>query len=170
LRTLIRRALPRDADAIEAIHWAALSAAYQGLVPGWPEAPRDIGKRVARWSQWIADADANVLILELADTVVGFSSIRTAADERAAAEMATLYVHPDHWHRGHGQRLCFATVAAARRRQFATLLLWVLEVNERANEFYVRFGFQPDGTTKQIPDSTLPLRARRYRLDLTIAL
>ena len=81
-------------------------------------------------------------------------------------ELCALYVDPDHWGRGIG----VALVSAARARLFdlgyRTAILWVLVGNVRAERFYRRDQWTPDGgrrteqRSKRI--SNLQLHFNRY--------
>lgn len=158
-----------DAEAIEAVHYASREAVYAGRVVDWPPPGPDREGRIERWKAWLGDSEISAVVGEVDDRIVGFCTIRPSRDEGAAeatAEMPTLYVHPDLWHVGHGQTLCRAGLERARERGFDSLTLWVLEMNERAREFYKEFGFVPDGGTKVDELTTERLVAFRYRIDL----
>ena len=107
---------------------------------------------------------------EVEGRVVGFCTIRASedldADGVAFAEMPTLYVLPDFWHRGYGQLLCAEGLRQASRRGFIAVTLWVIDVNTRARQFYEQSGFVPDGATKNVEDSNSPTVAHRLRISL----
>lgn len=159
-----------DAEAVEAVHYASREAVYDGRVVDWPPPGPDREGRIERWKEWLADPQISSVVGEAGGEIVGFCTIRPSEDEGAGedvAEMPTLYVRPDAWHVGYGRGLCEAGLEKARRRGFRTLTLWVLEVNERARDFYKEFGFVPDGATKVEEMTTERLIAFRYRIALT---
>lgn len=168
-RLHLRDGAPADAEEIEAVHWAGLEGAYLGRVRGWPEAPRDVGARVAIWRTWLEDPEIDVVVGRVDGGVVGFCALRPGADADLGpevGEIATLYVHPDHWSRGFGRELFRASLTRAAERGFTSMVLWVVDVNERAWRFYRRLGFAPDGGEKITEYSIEPLLARRYRMAL----
>ncbi len=169
-RLLLRAGAVRDAERIEAVHWLGLEAAYLGRVRGWPEAPRDIGERVKRWRRWLLASDIDVIVGEVDGKIVGFCTLRpgndTDLDPVTEGEIPTLYVHPEFWSRGYGRRLCCGALLAAGDRGFVSVFLWVVDVNERARDFYTKFGFSPDGETKLEARSVEPYTASRYRISL----
>ncbi len=169
-RLLLRAGAVRDAERIEAVHWLGLEAAYLGRVRGWPEAPRDIGERVKRWRRWLLASDIDVIVGEVDGKIVGFCTLRpgndTDLDPVTEGEIPTLYVHPECWSRGYGRRLCCEALLAAGDRGFVSVFLWVVDVNERARDFYTKFGFSPDGETKLEARSVEPYTASRYRISL----
>ena len=167
---VVRDAAFTDADSVEAVHWASMEAAYGPIVTGWPITPRNRALRVATWGEWLTDPAVVVLVGTLDERVVGLCTIRASEDDgldpMAVAEMPTLYVHPQVWHRGYGRMLCTEAVGRARGRGFATLTLWVVESNARARAFYTRFGFSEDGSRKVVLESPSSVEAIRFRMDL----
>lgn len=166
----LRPATVEDARSIEAVHYASREAIYDGRVADWPPPGPDREGRIERWTSWLADPRISAIVGELGGTIVAFSTVRPSEDADARerdAEMPTLYVHPDHWHRGIGRALTKAGLGKAREQGFDRLTLWVLEINHRARAFYEAFGFEPDGARKVDELETEQLVALRYRIDLT---
>ena len=60
-------------------------------------------------------------------------------------DITAICVHPSHWRRGIGRRLCEAMAEEAHAQGLAGVMLWVLEPNLRARRFYESLGFRPDG-------------------------
>ena len=166
----LRDGVADDAEAVEAVHWAGMEAAYRGVVPGWPPDPRDRERRVDTWRAWLTDPQVVAIVGTVDRRILGLCTIRASEDDDAdpstVAEMPTLYVHPDAWHRGYGRKLCREAVERARGQGFATLTLWVVDVNERARAFYTEFGFALDGARKVVMESPGTVEAYRYRMDL----
>lgn len=160
-----------DAEAVESVHFASREAVYAGRTADWPPPGPDRKGRIERWRSWLGDDDISALVAEQQGEVVGFCTIRPSNDEDAGpetAEMPTLYVRPDYWHRGLGRVLCGAGLDRARERGFRHLTLWVLEMNGRARDFYRKVGFVADGATKIDELTTERLVALRYRIDLDV--
>ena len=167
---VLRDATVADAEAIEAVHWSARAAVYDGRVADWPPTGPDRRGRVERWKQWLGSPDVTCILAEDAGRVVGFVTVRASKDADAdsnVAEMPTLYVDPQQWRRGLGALLCRAAMDRALQLGFAVLTLWVVEINARARAFYDAFGFAPDGATQVDENTTERLVAHRYRLGLT---
>ena len=83
-------------------------------------------------------------------------------------ELCALYVDPDHWGRGIG----VALVSAARARLFdlgfREAILWVLEGNVRAERFYRRDQWTPDGAQRTEGVWGLKVNDLRYRRELEL--
>jgi GNAT superfamily N-acetyltransferase len=92
---------------IEAVQGSGLEAAYPGRVQGWPETPRNTGKRVKRWLKWLLASDIDVIVGEVDGEIVGFCTVRPGADHDLypvpEGEIPTVYVHPENWSRGYGR-------------------------------------------------------------------
>lgn len=165
----IRPGTTADAAAVEAVHWASRAAAYSHIA-GWPPAKPDWSERVEIWRQWLADPTVTSLVVEVGGAIVGLCTVRAStdadADPVAVAEMPTLYVHPDAWHRGYGRALCVEALRRAAGRGFAQLTLWSIEKNTRAHEFYTTFGFEAERVTMVAEWPHETLTARRYRISL----
>lgn len=158
-----------DAAAIEAVHFASREAVYLGRVSDWPPAGPDRAGRVALWRDWLSSPEIEAVVAVEAGTIVGFCTVRRSMDVDAgdrAAEMPTLYVHPDHWRRGIGHALCSAGLDRALAMGCDELTLWVLEINQGARRFYAAFGFAEDSATKVDEGTREQLVARRYHIAL----
>jgi len=167
----IRDATIWDAADIEAVHYASREAAFGDQVPR--AAFRALGpeERLARWREWLANPEISAIVGEEGGEIVGFATVRRATDADLnggiIAEMPTLYVHPAAWGKGYGLALCAATEIRAAQAGYVELILWVLEINQRARRFYERNGFWHDGARKR-DDGPVPttLVALRYRKPL----
>lgn len=170
----LRDGVADDAETVEAVHWAGLEAAYRDRVAGWPISPRDRESRVATWRAWLVDPDVVSIVGTVEGRIMGFCTVRASADDdvdgRAVAEMPTLYVHPEAWHRGYGRMLCRESLVRARQWGFVTLTLWVVDVNDRARAFYTEFGFAPDGAIRVVVESPKTVEVHRFRMELHEAL
>jgi len=171
---VLRRGTRADAEEIEAVHWFSLEAAYLGRLRGWPETPRDIGDRLKRWRSWLSDTAIDVIVGVEGHSIVGFATLCRGRDPDldpvTAGEIPTLYVNPEHWRKGYGRSLCEEALRLAAHRGFESVVLWVVDINERARLFYQQLGFAPDGAVTLTGPSADRVTARRYRVSLRGAL
>lgn len=146
----IRRAVPEDAASIAAVHVRTWQVAYRGLIPDDTLDGLSVADREQRWREALAGEQGPAVYVAVEDTaVVGFCAVAPPnADvdpEDGAAEIGALYVDPDLWRTGVGRALMDAALRGLRAGGWRWVTLWVLAENQRARDFYSRFGFEPDG-------------------------
>jgi GNAT superfamily N-acetyltransferase len=90
------------------------------------------------------------------------SSMEEGRRIRSYSQRARCLGSPDHWGRGVGSALFADAIAELTARQLTHVMLWVLEGNTRALQFYQGSGFVLDGARK-IEDGYPQLRLRRER-------
>jgi len=126
---VLRDGTTADAEAVEAVHYTAREAVYEGRTADWPPAGPDREGRVERWRTWLGDPEIHCMVGTEADDLVGFCTVRAShdadVDPTRVAEMPTLYVAPPFWRRGYGQALCSAAAGRAWDLGFVDLTLWV---------------------------------------------
>ena len=100
----------------------------------------------------------------LGDRIVGFASLGPGRDEdsgRTDREVYSIYLSPEQWGRGVARELMRTVIAEAGPGR--RIVLWVLADNERAQHFWRRHGFQPDGVEKYEDVGGAELLQVRYR-------
>ncbi len=172
---VIRRAIPKDAPEIAALHIRSWQWTYRGQIPDayLDGLPRTIDHRTAQWQEalgngareeceWVADREG---------ILIGFASAGPGRDGLPAStgEVYAIYVDPDVAGTGVGWLLFTRTVEELRERGYDVATLWVLESNQRARRFYERAGWSADGATKVEQREGFVLREVRYRMPLVEA-
>lgn len=154
------RAAVRDDDilAVAEIHAASWQHAYRGILPASYLDGLRVPELAARWHQRVRaqprhrGLSRDVWLVEERGEVAGFALLGPCrdGDEVAgfAGEVLMLYVHPRRTGRGLGRRLLTHAMDTLARRQYFWSVVWVLEKNRRAQEFYLRMGLRPDGARR----------------------
>ena len=166
----VRRAIPRDADAIAHVHVTSWRAAYRGLVHDDYLDDLSERERAAGWRRGIEEGPGRALIAEEAGRVVGFVAlgpIRDGAPDPGIGEIYAIYVLPERWGNGIGGDLFAGATEELRESGFSTGVLYVLQGNDRARRFYEKAGWTTDEivTTEHIDCLDLPVVC--YRTDLS---
>ena len=163
----IRPAIPTDCDAIGRIHVESWRAGYDGLISSSYLASLSVPSRQKRWRDILTQSpcESNTFVAASsassdAGVVQGWASVgplRSSPDSAGVEDATTgevwgIYVDPVSMSQGIGSKLLSACESHARsllpvppRR----LILWCLDTNKRAINFYERNGWTRDGDTKK---------------------
>ena len=161
----LRRAEPRDNDAVAEVNVRSWQMAYRGLLPNEYLDVLDPADRASRYT--FGDLDTGQPQTTVAvdgDVICGFATVALCRDEdmSSAGELYAIYVHPDWWNRGVGRML----IKDARERLvdqgFHEAVLWVLVGNERAESFYDLDGWRPDGQRRLVEVHGITVDEIRY--------
>jgi GNAT superfamily N-acetyltransferase len=146
----LRLATPHDAEDIVDLQIAAWRAAFMPVLPeGFAIPPRE--QFLVMGARALEQAGVERTVAVVADRLVGLLSHGPNRDEdatREVGEVRALFVHRDHWRTGVGTALVANALARLREVGYAEATLWSFRDNERANAFYERQGFAPDGATQ----------------------
>ena len=148
----VRPALPTDAAAMARVHVASWRTTYRGLMRDEVlDDPSFVVRREAFWTAALTDARfaANrVAVAEHEGTVVGIAMAGPATGGAGAGDvhLFVLYLLDCHHGSGAGSGLLDAVVGLDER-----VTLWVADPNPRAQAFYRKHGFVPDGS-EQVDD------------------
>jgi len=125
------------------------------------------GRRKA-WSRILADTDlprTGTFVLTDGLDVIGFAHVAPTRDDDlpdSTGEVTGIYVSPSAWGRGGGRQLMDTARANLKAAGFTTATLWVLEANRRAQAFYERQGWAPEGARKIDDRGSFMLPEVRY--------
>lgn len=160
----IRPATTTDAEAIARVDIASWRGAYSEILSSSYLASLDVTERASRWKAAVTAADTTVLVAEDASGTVGFTSVGPTRDEDAEPgdlEIYAIYLHPRAWGSGVARDLMRTVLDGLDPGVVVTL--WILKGNNRAQHFYRRHGFQPDGTERIDDIGGRPLTQLRFR-------
>ena len=130
-----------------------------------------IERSTAFFQERLSQTRGQVFVAEDGGRIVGFCDLIPSRDKNVdpdgVAEIAAIYVLPEHWRKGAGRVLCRGALAEAGRRGYRSVTLWVLASNRAARDFYDAMGFRLDGATKadKLVDGS-PLHEVRFRIAL----
>lgn len=160
----IRPATAADADDIARVDIASWRSAYSEILPGDYLASLDPAERAELWRRAVAAEDTTILVAETRGGAVGFTSVGPSRDEDAEdgdLEIYAIYLHPAAWGSGVARELMRKVLADVP--DGASVTLWILQGNERAQHFYRRHGFAHDGTERIDDIGGKPMTQLRFR-------
>ncbi len=137
----IRRAEPRDAEAIADVHHEAWQGAYAGIIPHRALTAMISRRGSAWWSNAIRRA-ASVLVVELDGEIVGYATLgrNRARELPQQGEIYELYLKPEYQGVGLGTRLFRAARDKLASHGLKGMVVWALEENDNALGFYAGTG------------------------------
>lgn len=136
---MIREARPGDARDLALVHVTSWQHAYADDFPTEFLETLDVDRR-EQWFETQIERDAGIVVAEADGSPVGFCFFGQSSDE-GWGEVFAIYVHPGRWREGHGSRLLDAAESKLVEDGFDQVLLWVLETNRLARDFYERRGW-----------------------------
>ncbi|MGE5380002.1 MAG: N-acetyltransferase family protein [Methylocystaceae bacterium] len=139
----IRSALAEDALTISQIHASSWKAGYRGIVP--QQYLDDLSDQywVTLFQKAITEDLFQVKLILEDNIPVGCISYGKARDKKLSswAEIIALYIHPNYFRRGYGQRLLNTAFEELKSNSYKSCYLWVLKENTNARYFYEKNGF-----------------------------
>jgi ribosomal protein S18 acetylase RimI-like enzyme len=179
--TALREARRGEELAVAELHVRSWQEAYRELMPAEFLAELDPRERAERYRFGAGEAGGPTTVVAvevderdgvggegLFERITGFVTHGLSRDEDASgrAEIYALYVDPERYRAGVGRML----MAEARRRLgdagYTEAILWVLQGNTRAAEFYEREGWHRDGATRAENPYGIRSKVDRFRRDL----
>ena len=167
---LLRPAEPADALAVARVHVRAWQVAYRNLLPDDylnSLKPEDRAQRYTFGGTDPREPMTTVAVDERG-TIRGFATTCAArdADVPGHGELAAIHVDPDCWGRGVGVALLASARAFLLDSGFRRAILWVLVGNTRAERFYVKDGWTPDGMQRTDTVWGVQVNDQRYQRTL----
>jgi 2-phospho-L-lactate guanylyltransferase len=154
----VREARPEDVPAMARVHVQSWQQTYRGLFPdAILDDPGFVERRERMWTNALSDRSgrARVAVAETGGEIVGIALSGPSEAADAERQLNVLYLLAAHQGRGAGSALLEAVVAAED-----DVILWVADPNPRAQAFYRKHGFAPDGPAK-VEMNVREIRMRR---------
>lgn len=166
----IRIAKEEDAHAIAEIHVSSWQKIYRGHIPDRVLDNLSVSEREQRWRVLI-NSKVKVLLIEKDNETLGFASLCPSRDAdtnpNICGEISAIYLNPNVWHQGLGKQLLNRALTELENMGFSEVILWVLQENQLARNFYERMGFINTQNTKTHPyEIDVILNEVRYRKNL----
>lgn len=166
---LLRPAEPDDAMAVARVHVRSWQAAYRTLMPDDyldQLRPEDRAKRYTFGSS--DPLKPRTIVAAEGGVIHGFATTGPSRepDLPEHGELYALYVDPDRWGRGIGVALMSAARARLFDLGFRSAILWVLAGNVRAEHFYRKDRWAPDGLRRTVTAWGAKVDEIRYQRSL----
>lgn len=150
---MIREATVPDSAGIAEIEVKSSRYAYRGIVPD-ECLYRDLSveSRIPVYEGWIGGKRFDLYVYEdsAAGALQGMMGIGMCGDndKKEAFELHFLYVDPGCVRMGIGSEMLRFFEGKGREKGCGEYVIWVLEENRNARNFYEKHGYRPDGKEK----------------------
>jgi GNAT superfamily N-acetyltransferase len=141
-----------DIPAVASVHLESARLAYRGISPDTVLDALTLEGRIELWRRRFDDLgpDGRLWVIQRAG-IVGFAAADRVGDVRErSCELLSFYVAPDWWGKKIGHELMQWVLEDLRARHFGRILLWTIQTNHRARDFYEKVGFRCDNVTRTI--------------------
>lgn len=137
----IRRASPHDARGISQVHDYSWRASYSGLIPH-RALETLISRRDVNWWSNAIHRSTRILVLEAMGDIAGYATLghNRKAELPHQGEVYELYLMPTYQGVGFGKRLFLAARQELVNLGLRGSVVWVLEDNRSAVDFYEKAG------------------------------
>ena len=145
----VRRARPSDAPQMAQIHVTSWQQTYRGLMPDSVlDDPNLLPARERFWTSALTDerwSGNRTVVAEVDGTIVGIAMSGPAQEPDATEESQLHLIYVDAAHHGCGAGPALLDVVLDPDESAA---LWVADPDPRAQAFYRKHRFAPDGRSK----------------------
>ena len=150
---MIREARVGDAARIAEIDVTSSRFAYKDIIPDdCLYKDLSVEARIPVYERWINEKRFDLYVYEDPDTglITGMMGIGICEDEdkKDAFELHFLYIDPDHVRQGIGSQMLQFFEGKGKEKGIHEFVIWVLEENGMAINFYEKLGYRPDGKDK----------------------
>lgn len=159
----VRCAAPSDCLAIARVQVAAWQKGYRDILPESLLLGLTPDQEARHCRDQLHIRPGGLRVLERASRIQGFAALSSEGDP---PELQALYLHPTAWDLGLGRLLHDDALGELRRKGSRSARLWVLERNLRAQTFFQRCGWTPDGAQRTRWHQGIALRELAFRISL----
>lgn len=148
LATKIRYAKQRDAQALAHVFSRSWHQAYRGIIP-YKTLEETISKRNKNWWERALSQRAKPIVMVFDGTLIGYATSGPARIGKppfcgdTCGEIYELYLIPDYQGLGFGTKLFAAVRKELKKKRLNSLVVWALDENIIACEFYESLGGRP---------------------------
>lgn len=165
MSTYIRYANIDDSHLLGMIHSKSLLSAFKGIIPDeFLENHFTYDRRKEGFVSELSLGKPKTVIMYKDDNPIGlftFGESRYGSVEDSCIEIWRIYLSPSYWNKGLGSELMDWGFSELRSIGYRKAILWVLEANLNARNFYEKIGFINDGVIQTI-DCGKELKELRY--------
>jgi len=162
-----QKATGEDADEYTKCHTLCWQAAYKGIVSDdfLEGLTARYDERVENFRNCLTTSDSKNYCVMCDDEMIGFLVFGKSRDDDKPdyGEINGIYLRKEYWDKGFGKKILEFAMEELKQMGYDNIIIWTLEANQRARQFYKKNGFVIDGTTKEV-EYGRNLKLVRYEL------
>lgn len=143
---VVRKAVPSDATRLAEVFAESWRGAYRGIIPDI-HLEDMIRRRGKAWWAGAIRAGDGLIVIDVGRKLVGYATFGLARSRtrraNAQGEIYELYLHPHFQGQGLGEHVFESCRHRLDMRGLDGLIVWALEDNSQATDFYWRRGGRP---------------------------
>jgi len=164
---IIRMASTDDASIIADFHIRGWQTAYKHILPIEKLNTLSLSEWEEMWKVRLKNTGSFVFILENKNIPCGFIAFGPNRDEfkhsAHTGEIYAVYLDPNMKGKGYGKLLCQAACEQLQQEGFSIAVLWTLEENYHAQQFYEIIGFTKTLEFKNVEILDMLFREIQYQ-------
>lgn len=170
-KIIVREATEKDFEGIANVRIKTWQSTYRGQIPDSYLDSLEIDKEVQGLIERhkAPDPTKKLFVAELNNQIIGFSRSGKSRDDDTppdTGEVYALYVLPEFQGKSTGSRLMNAAIVFLIESGYKKAILWVLDTNLNARNWYEKKGWKPDGKTKIEKRDNFELHESRYTINI----
>lgn len=143
IKARVRRARAKDSAVLTRIFADSWRSAYRGIIPN-THLECLIGRRGEAWWKKAIRTEQHLMVVEAGGKIAGYASCGISRGHAVyKGEIFELYLDPLYQGLGLGEYLFEACRSELDKRNLDGLVVWALEDNDSAAQFYWRRGGRP---------------------------
>lgn len=143
---MIRFATINDARQIAELHVESQRRTYVGIYTSQYLDSLDVIQYEMEWKEYLNRREVKTIVYEVEKKIIGFAALRFFFDQCFCTSLDYLHVSNEHQGKGIGTILIKEIFAIIATEKIDKLMLYCTEGNDKAKEFYQKFGAQYKGS------------------------
>jgi RimJ/RimL family protein N-acetyltransferase len=144
----IRKAMINETYEFASCKIEAWQSAYKGIIPDEYLNSMSVEQHAERYKEWMKDQNTEYYFVICNNETAGILVLSKCdnEDKPNAGDIIAIYLLKPYWNKGHGRTMMNFAMDRLKQLGYDEVVIWSLEDNIRAKQFYEKFGFVFDGS------------------------
>jgi ribosomal protein S18 acetylase RimI-like enzyme len=151
----IREANIMDTKRLGQIHFNSYQEVYKNIMPISFISKITQESMANKFSKILNENKEKISVLSIHKNIIGFVSYGSDRENPKEGEIISIYLDPLYFRQKYGATLMDFAIQKLKLKGYQKINLWVLQNNEQAINFYLKFGFEITDKKQILIDSEL---------------